>query len=88
MIVLDPNKMTGKQVTEIISKAIKRHTKKTGVRVTWADFIRASGLSKQQVIRYKRGGGIGVIGAYHVAAALKSWGNKVEVKKIDIKFPK
>lgn len=79
MIVLTPNKTTGKQVYKIIMDAVRKHAKETNLIVTGIDFCRAAEISKQTLHRYKNGIKPGSDSLVKIATGLKKWGNEVEI---------
>lgn len=92
MIILNPNRITGKQLHKIIMRAVKERNTEYLKRhprarpVTKAAFYRVSGLSKQHANRMVRGvSKPGPFTLQKVAYGLERWGHRVEIKKLVIR---
>ena len=86
MIILDPNKMTGKQVRRIVDKAVKERVK-LGKKASLNEFYRVSGMSSMHMSRLSRNASrAGLLTIEKVAHGLRSWGYRVDVRKIVIRF--
>lgn len=86
MIVIDPNKITGKQAYKLIKSAMKTRSMQQGRTVPAIEFCRDSGVSKMHAHRLSRGKKPGLLALHKIAAGLEKWGHKVTVKKLLIKF--
>lgn len=80
MILLNPDKTTGKQVHKVIMTVISDRTKSIRHNVTKADFCRESGISKATLHRFRKGAKPSANALVKIGKGLTAWGFETKIE--------